>query len=66
MPLSRDGSNGVDEEICEDLFVKHHYRTKDGRYVVPTPSRQENVKLRNFYHKAVQCYLGQEEKVVEN
>lgn len=49
MPLSRDDSNRIDDEICEDLFIKGHYQTMSGGKIISIS-----------YRKVVQYYLSQE------
>lgn len=55
MPLSRDDSNHIDDEICEDLFIKGHYQTMCGGKIISIS-----------YRKVVQYYLSQEKVQLKN
>lgn len=49
-------------KYCEELFEKKHYRTEDGRYVVPMIWKPNPVPLGHSYRKTLRFFLWQEQK----
>lgn len=65
-PVTKEDIDVIEEETCEKLFLEKHFRTPDGRYVVPIPWRKDAPRLGNSYTKAVQLYIGQEKRWEKN
>jgi hypothetical protein len=64
MPLTTNKGDGLDEdEYCEQLFKDKHYRTPEGRYVVPLIWKKNPPKLGGSYYKALGFFLNQEKKL---
>jgi hypothetical protein len=62
MPITVEDTEENEAEMCEELFVKQHYRNGEGRYVVPTPWKRNAPALGSSYRKAVGFYLSQESR----
>lgn len=55
-----------EEQACEDLFMKEHYRNENGRYVVPIPLKGDNSLLGNSYNRAYAQFRAMESKFCRN
>lgn len=60
------GENQSQNEYCEKLYQERHYRQTDGRYVVPTPWKQNSPKLGHSFRTAVKFFLKQENRWKNN
>lgn len=62
MPIDTHEDNDHEEDYCERLFRERHYRTIDGRYVVPIPWREDAPALGPSFRAAVRSYVAQERR----
>lgn len=47
-------------DLCEELYKKEVYQNEEGRYVVPIPWKDTDLKLGHSYKKTLSFYFGQE------
>lgn len=62
IPVTGEVIDEAAEDYCENLFQKKHFRTAEGRYVVPIPFKPSAPALGDSYTNALRHYLGQEKK----
>lgn len=55
-----DLENTENDEFCENLYQEKHYRLPNGRYVVPTPWKQEKPDLGHSFRHAFKMFKSQE------